>query len=53
MSNGQVKSEPIMQKGISDIPMIVAKIPAFILAQAYRDAAAGKNHDCNECQFRA
>jgi hypothetical protein len=32
VSNGYVKSEPIMQKGVSVIPMVVAKIPTFVLA---------------------
>jgi hypothetical protein len=30
--NGYVKSEPIMQKGVGVIPMIVEEIPTFILA---------------------
>jgi hypothetical protein len=32
MCNGYVKSEPSMQKGVSVIPMVVAKIPTLILA---------------------
>ena len=44
--------QPGVQKRVSVVPMIVAKIPTIVLAQQYRDAAKGKNYHANKAQFR-